>query len=330
MKKRLITIIILLIIGVGITLFLRQNGAEQPARKLTYYGNVEIRDARLAFDEQGLIDAVLVEEGDRIKAGQLLARLKGDKLKALLDQATAQLRVQEQLLQELRNGPRQQEIGQAIAEVEAARVALDNDRTSLQRIAETAAFGASSRQALDDAEAAVKVGEAQLQVKTQALALLKAGTRSEELARAEAQLEAYRANQTYLEQRLQATELHAPQAGVIQSRLLEAGEMAGPSLPVLSVALDAPKWVRIYLPEPDLGLVRVGARAGIVCDSFPSRSFSGHLGFISSVAEFTPKTVETTDLRTKLVYEARIVVDEGSELLKLGMPVTVILEEQVR
>ncbi len=328
MKKRLIPIIILLIILVGITFFLRQNGTGQAARELTYYGNVEIRDARLAFDEQGLLEAVLVEEGERVAPGQLLARLKAKKLKALYDQAAAQVRGQQQLLLKLRNGPRQQEIGQATAEVEAARVALDNARKALLRIRETAAFGASSRQALDDVESAVKVSDAQLRVKMQVLALLKAGTRSEELAQAEAQLEAYRANLAYLEQRLKATELHAPEAGVIQSRLLEAGEMAGPSLPVVSVALDAPKWVRIYLPEPDLGRVAVGSKASIVSDSFLSRSFSGHLGFISSVAEFTPKTVETTDLRTKLVYEARVVVDEGSELLKLGMPVTVTLEEQ--
>jgi len=112
---------------------------------------------------------------------------------------------------------------------------------------------------------------------------------------------------------------------VIQSRILEVGEMAGPSRPAFILALTDPKWARTYVPEPDLGRLHEGMRAKITSDTWPNKTFGGRIGFISSVAEFTPKTVESTDLRTKLVYEVRVLVDDPKDQLRLGMPVTVTI-----
>ena len=120
--------------------------------------------------------------------------------------------------------------------------------------------------------------------------------------------------------------LTSPSAGVIQNRILEPGEMASPNRPVVTMALTDPKWVRAYVPEPDLGRINLGMKAEILNDSFPNQKFEGWIGFISPVAEFTPKTVETEDLRTKLVYEVRVYVHDSKDLLRLGMPVTVIVD----
>jgi len=109
---------------------------------------------------------------------------------------------------------------------------------------------------------------------------------------------------------------------------LEPGEMAGPTHPVFILALTDPKWVRAYVPEPELGRIRLGMKARVLNDSFPEKSLDGWVGFISPVAEFTPRTVETEDLRTKLVYEARVFVQDEQDLLRLGMPVTVLIDEK--
>jgi HlyD family secretion protein len=106
--------------------------------------------------------------------------------------------------------------------------------------------------------------------------------------------------------------------------------MASPDRPVVTLALTDPKWVRAYVPEPDLGRIKLGMTAKIMSDSFPDQTFDGWIGFISPVAEFTPKTVETEDLRTKLVYEVRVFVYDSKDLLRLGMPVTVIVDSTVR
>jgi HlyD family secretion protein len=128
-----------------------------------------------------------------------------------------------------------------------------------------------------------------------------------------------------LDIRLSDTELKAPSAGVIQSRLIEPGEMVSPTRPAFTLALTDPKWVRAYVSEPDLGRVKEGQSATVISDSWPDQQFTGRIGFISPAAEFTPRSVETTDLRTSLVYEVRVWVEDPENKLRLGMPATVEL-----
>jgi len=180
---------------------------------------------------------------------------------------------------------------------------------------------------LDDARAQAEVDQAQLKVKEKALDLALEGPRKEDIAAAKKKLESFKASLSLLKIRLADMTLTAPAAGVIQNRILEPGDMANANRPVFTLALIDPKWVRAYVPEPDLGVIRLGMKAGILSDSFPDRTFDGWVGFISPVAEFTPKTVETTDLRTKLVYEVRVYVHDPNDLLRLGMPVTVTVDK---
>lgn len=328
MKKKIVILAAILVIAaIGISTgrwwYLRNSGNGP----LTLYGNVEIRDALLAFNEQEIITEVLVEEGDSVHAGQELARLRSKGLQEQLAEARAQLEAQAQVVQRLENGSRPQEIQQARAEVSSAEVRLKNAETSLRRLKLTTDAGASSRQALDDAQALMEEELAQLNVKQQNLALVLEGPRKEDVEQAKMQLEANRSRVAYYEERIAETVLKAPSDGVIQSRILEPGEAAGPTRPAFDMAITDPKWIRAYVSEKNLGLIKEGMAAKIYSDTWPGKSFPGQVGFISSVAEFTPQNVETPDLRTNLVYEVRVIVQDPENSLRLGMPVTVTFEE---
>ena len=325
--KRVIPAAMLIAIGVLGGWWLFQMQKHESASEITIYGNIDIRNVDLAFIELERISEVLVEEGDRVDPGRILARQQTKRLEAQIEEAQARIAAQQQVVNRLEAGTRPQEIAQARAEVEAARVKAKNSRQNFERIRITSETGATSRQAGDDARAQSNVDEAQLRVKEKALNLALEGPRKEDVAAAKATLASLEAALTLLNIRLADMALTAPATGVIQNRILEPGDMGSPTRPVFTLALIDPKWVRAYVPEPDLGFIRLGMKARILSDSFPDRTFEGWIGFISPVAEFTPKAVETTDLRTKLVYEVRIYVHDTKDLLRLGMPVTATVDK---
>lgn len=331
MKRPLIVVIVLALIAgaAAMAWFWLKSGVRQ-GTSLTLYGTIEIRDARLAFNEQQIVIEVLAEEGDAVSTGQVLAKLRSDLLKDQLAGALANLEAQNQVINRLKAGTRQQEIEQARAEVEAAKVRVSNIKKNLQRLQKTSRVGASSEQALDDTTAQLDAEQSQLEVRRQTLNLALEGPRREDIAEAEARGKALEAEVALLRHRLEDTVLTASAPGIIQSRILEPGEMAGPTRPAFILALTDPKWVRAYIPEPDLGRLQEGMSASVFSDSWPDRSFRGQVGFISPEAEFTPKSVETTDLRTKLVYEVRVLVDDPDNQLRLGMPVTVNIAEEAK
>ena len=331
--KRFFKIVVLAVIFVTVAVlaawwFIKNNNNPSGA-ELKIYGNIDIRDANLAFNEQERIAQVLVEEGDRVQAGQVLARLQTHRLEARIREAEAQIAAQGDTVNRLETGTRWQEIEQARAELAAAKATVRNSRLNFERIKKTSGAGATSEQALDNARAQLDVDQAQLKVKEKALNLALEGPRKEDISAARNHLEALKASLSLLKIRLSDMTLTSPSAGVIQNRNLEPGEMASPDRPVVTLALTDPKWVRAYVPEPDLGRIKLGMKAKILSDSFPDQIFEGWIGFISPVAEFTPKTVETEELRTKLVYEMRVFVHDSKDMLRLGMPVTVIIDRMV-
>jgi HlyD family secretion protein len=327
--KRFIRVIILVVLVLAVVLavrwFLQANG-NPSASELRIYGNIDIRKANLAFNEQERIDQVLVEEGDRVTEGQVLARQQTNRLEAQIREIQAKIAAQQEVVKRFEAGTRPQEIEQARAEVAAARAQVKNTMKSYERIRQTSEAGATSQQALDNIRAQLDVDQAQLTVKEKALNLALEGPRKEDVAAARNNLETLKASLSLLKIRLADMTLTSPSAGVIQNRILEPGEMASANRPVVTMALTDPKWVRAYVPEPDLGRINLGMKAEILSDSFPNQKFEGWIGFISPVAEFTPKTVETEDLRTKLVYEVRVYVHDSKDSLRLGMPVTVIVD----
>lgn len=329
MKRGLRIIILLLILGVGGGVSYWKYKPEQtPAGDtVTLYGNIDLRTVNLAFNEQEMVKEVLVDEGDKVEKGQLLAKLRENKLLAQLQEAEAMAAAQKEALRLLVAGTRPQEIDRIEAQLEAARVRVVNDDRFANRLTVTSKTGASSLQDLDDAMAELDVAKAEYLVVKESLALAKEGFRSEKIAEARAVLQARQAKVTLLQERLKDTSLYAPAPGIIESRIMEPGEVAVPGRTAFSLALMAPKWVRAYLPEPDLGLVAQGMEAMVYSDSFQD-AFEGKVGFISSAAEFTPKFVQTTELRTQLVYETRIWVADPKNRLRLGMPVTVVVKKR--
>jgi HlyD family secretion protein len=301
---------------------------ESAPRELVIYGNVDLRQVQLSFNNSERIAAVLVQEGDRVRQGQLLARLDTSRLEPQVAQAEAQAAAQRQVVQRLRSGSRPEEIAQARANVASAKADAENARQQYERIksaAEMSAGRAVRQQDVDTARAALQVAEAKLVVNQRALDLAVIGPRKEDIAEAEARLRADEAQLALLRQQLVDAQLPAPMDAVVRTRILEPGDMASPQKPVFSLAITDPKWVRAYVSEPDLGKVHQGMAAAVVVDSFPQRRFDGWVGFISPVAEFTPKTVQTEELRTSLVYEVRVFVKDPSDELRLGMPATVYL-----
>jgi len=327
--KIITTVILLLIVAVTIGWRLFATHAKRP-NVVTLFGNVEIRDAQLAFKEQERITEVFVDEGERVSKGQVLAQLDENRIKKQIEEAEAIVAAQNEVVKRLENGTRDEEIQQIRAQVAVSLTRLQNDRQRLQRLAKTAAIGATSQQGLDDARARVNVERAQLEADHQALKLALAGPRQEEIQEAKARLKARQDALDLLRIRLRDMTLNSPADGIIRSRIMEPGEMATPSAPVLTLALTDPKWVRAYIPEPDLGRISPGMAATVTVDAFPGRGFGAWIGSISPVAEFTPRSVETTDLRTKLVYEVRVFVKDTENQLRLGMPVTVTVDRQVK
>ncbi|MDR2155405.1 MAG: HlyD family efflux transporter periplasmic adaptor subunit [Burkholderiaceae bacterium] len=290
---------------------------------LTLYGNVDFRQASVPFNGSERITEILVEEGALVEKGQLLARLDTSRLLPQLKQAEAALQAQQAAVQRLQNGTRKEEIAQARASLKSAQADAVNATAQYERSRALGPAAAISRQDMDQAKAAADMAAAKVEVSQNALKLAVVGPRAEDIAQARAQLRGFEAQLALLRQQVADAELRAPFDAVVQSRLMEPGELASPAKPVFSLATTGTKWVRAYVSAPGLSRVRQGQPARIVIDSQPNQALDGWVGFISSVAEFTPKTVQTEDLRTSLVYEVRVFVSDAGNVLRLGMPATV-------
>ncbi len=324
--KRWVAVLIVLAVAAGLAWWLTHRQAARTA--LVLYGNIDLRQVDLAFHDSERVAAVYVEEGDRVRRGQILARLDERRLLPQLAQAQAAVAAQQDVVARMHHGSRPEEIAQARANVMLAHADVRSDSLKYQRLlalSKASAGRAVSRQDLDDAQAAAEEAQARLNVNLKALDLAVLGPRKEDVAQAEAQLRGDQAQAALLCQTVADAELRAPLNAVVRSRIAEPGDMASPQTTAFTLAITDPKWVRTYLPEPDLGRVRPGMRASIVFDAFPNRRFEGWVGFISPVAEFTPKTVETPELRSSLVYELRVFVRDPDDVLRLGMPATVYL-----
>jgi HlyD family secretion protein len=325
MKRNVLVILVALVAVTATGAAWWLGGCGDPSPELVLYGNVDLRQVELAFNNSERIAAVLVQEGDRVRKGEILARLDTSRLLPQVQEAEARVAAQREVVAKLHHGTRPDEIAQARANVEAAKADAINTRAQYERRKTLAQDSAISQQDLDNARAALDVANAKLVLNQKALDLAIAGPRAEDIGEAEAELEEDDAQLALLRKELADCQLVAPVDAVVRARLMEPGEMASPEKPVLSLAVINPKWVRAYVTEPDLGKLQTGMAASITVDSFPDRQFPGWVGFISPVAEFTPKTVQTVDLRTSLVYEVRVFVKDPADRLHLGSPATVHL-----
>lgn len=323
-RLRLLAIPAILAVAGGAAWFATTDHAGN-GRELVLHGNMDIRQVELAFNASGRVAQVLAHEGDRVQPGQLLARLDTTRLQLSLEQAKALAAAQRSQAAKLRAGSRPEEIRQAAAERDAAQAAAREARQVYERQLDLVAKRFISQQQADSAKNAFDGAQERLKAAEEAYRLAVLGPRREDRAAAEATLAAQDAVVAGLAHDIAEGELHAPEAGIIENRVLEPGDMASPQKTAFTLALTEPRWARVYLPEKALGRIPAGARATIVSDSRPDRKYAGWVGYISPTAEFTPKTVETPELRTTLVYQARVFACDGKEELRQGMPVTVTI-----
>jgi HlyD family secretion protein len=322
--------VLVLLLAIGAYAAWQRSHAAAGPRELTLYGNVDLRQVSLAFDGSDRVAEMRVQEGERVQPGQVLAVLDARTPGLRLRQAQAQAQVLEQALLALRHGSRPEELARAGAQVAGAQAEVERARRQLQRLQATregTGGRAVAQQDLDAAHTQLQVAQSQLDALRQTQRLTRNGARQEDIARAEAQWRAAQADVALLQHQIALAELKAPQAGVVRARLLEPGDMASPQRPAYTLALTSPKWIRAYVDEPQLGRVQPGMAASVSTDADPAHPIAGRVGYISSVAEFTPKTVQTETLRTALVYEVRVQVDDPQDRLRLGMPATVRLAE---
>ena len=323
--KRILVVVVLLLVAGGVFLvYEREDSSDNGSLQL--YGNVDVREVDLTFNNSEHVAELLVQEGDQVTKGQLLARLHRERLEASVAASQASVASHKAALARLEAGSRPEEIRQARADVNAARAKAVDAEITYRRTVTLEAEKAASQQAVDDARSLLEAARADLKVAEEALALAIEGPRVEDIDEARAQLRAQEAQLVLSREVLADADLYAPADGVIRNRLLEVGDMASPQKPVLSMALTNPVWVRAYVPEPMLGRIAEGTAAEISTDSFPGKQYRGWVGYISPTAEFTPKNVETPDLRTRLVYQVRVYVCNPANELRLGMPATVTID----
>ena len=299
--------------------------AKDPNR-IRLYGNVEIRQVLLGFRVSGRVEAVYREEGERVASGDLLGILDPVPYRIKRSEAQGAMLQAKATLEKLHRGFRTEEVQEAAAQRDRVRASLDLAEKDYSRISNLFAKKAIARSDLDRASSQRNALRAELAAAENALALMREGYRKEDIEAAEAAYEAASARFAAAENALSDTELRSPAEGTILTRVTEPGTVVGAGQVVYALALERPVQVRAYIPEPQLGRVRVGMPARIFTDSSPT-PIEGTLTFISPTAEFTPKQVQTEDLRTDLVYRARILVEDDRDgQLKNGMPVTVLMD----
>ncbi len=328
MVKRFAVLVLLLGIGGAGFTFWQHNGTKeaQQSHYLQLHGNIDIRQVDLAINGTERIARLWVEEGDEVVPGQKMAQLELGRFRLAVAAASKAVEAQRQLVAKLETGSRPEEIAKAQADYEAAVAVQEEAKQSYERIRSLAENNAASQQQLDDATAAYRSAQARVQSAKATLDLVRAGPRTEEIAQAKAVLGQRRTELRLARHLLADATLLAPHPGIVQSRILEVGDMATPQKTVYTLALHDPVWVRAYVEEIDLGRIREGMHALILTDSFPDKQYEGWIGYISPTAEFTPKPVETSEVRTKLVYQIRVFANNPMRELRLGMPATVRID----
>lgn len=292
--------------------------------RIVLQGNVDVRQVNLSFKVAGRIAEMAVDEGDRVEAGKVVASLEKSYFADEVRLARARVTAQTAVVARLENGTRPEEIAQARAAVAEREAGVALTEATLNRQQELAGRGVSPHQRHDEATAAAGQARAALKSAQETLKLAELGPRREDIDAAKAQLEAENAVLAQAERRLADADLIAPSKGVVLTRIREPGAIVGAGETVYAVTIVSPVWVRTYVAEPDLGRIRPGMPVEVRTDS--GNTYRGQIGFISPVAEFTPKSVETKELRTSLVYRLRVVIEGETAGLLQGMPVTVLVK----
>ena len=291
----------------------------------TLFGNVEIRQVDLAFNSEGTVTELGKREGDRVATGEVIARLDDATYRSGVSLADARRAAAQAQLDKLLHGTRIEDIDQARANTDAAEASLANAQATYARQTSLAATNATTRQLVDDAKRALDSAQAAVAQTKAALAEAVTGPRAEDIDAARAQLHEAEASLELAQTQLGRTVLKSPTDGIVMTRVIEPGTVVLPNSSVYSVAIAGEVWVRAFVPEPMLGRATPDTEVLMTTDSRPDRPYHGRIGYVAPASEFTPKTVETPELRTQLVYRIRVRIGDPDDGIRQGQPVTIRL-----
>jgi len=316
---------LIILLAMLATYLWRQRGANDPSAAFSLSGNVDVHQVELAFRVSGRISAVKVQEGDKVGAGQVLAELDPVPFRTDVDSAKADLAQAQAQLDKTRRGFRVEEVAQARANAAQRAADLENARVTLRRQEQLVAAGLVTHQQIDDAQARVHMSEAALAASREQLALELRGSRIEDIEAQEATVASAQARLEKAQTALADATLLAPSKGIISVRAREPGAIVQAGQTVYTLTLNDPVWIRAYVSQPRLGRIKPGMPVNVTIDSMPGRQYDGTVGFISPEAEFTPKTVQTEQVRDDLVYRIRVIASDPDNVFRQGMPVTVLI-----
>jgi len=325
MNRKIILVFIILVAAAAAVFFLVKR-APRNTDELKVSGTMEVTSVELSFKVGGRLIQRLVDEGQMVTTGQLVARLEDDELKDERSVRSADQRAAKAGLADLQAGSRREEIAQgeaALARMKADAERLAKDAVRVENLYKREVVPLkdleAARAGRDTSAAAVREAEERLR-------LLRIGPRPDAVQERRARADAAGAGLSLAETRLAQSSLTSPLAGLVLAKHAEPGEMLAPGAPVVTVGKMDEIWLRAYIPESELGRVKVGQTARVSVDSWPGRVFDGRISFISPQSEFTPKNVQTEKERVKLVYRIKITLANPKMELKPGMPADAVIE----
>jgi HlyD family secretion protein len=319
MNKILIAAAVLIVLAAGVILVSSLVNRDDSGT-ISVSGNIEVTTVELSFKIPGRVSERLLDEGEMVKSGQVVAKLDPADLVHEMASRRAEVQGARAMLTELETGYRKEDIAQAEAvlqriEAEAERIRIDFGRQ--QQLFKKEVISARD---FDASRAAYEESQASVREARERLNLLRSGPRKETIDQARARLRSAEEILALAETRLGYATLVSPVNGLVLSKNIEPGEQVAAGTPVITVGMLDEVWVRAYISETDLGRVMVGQKATVTTDSYPDKKYPGRISFISSEAEFTPKSVQTEKERVKLVYRIKIVIPNRDGELKPGMP----------
>jgi HlyD family secretion protein len=328
MRRRVVIGIaaLLVLAGAGWLVY-RQFTGTRPD-KLIVYGNVDIRQVNLGFRVSGRLKEMKSEEGDVVQAGDVIAVLDDGPYQDQVHLAEAQVAQAQASYSKMVNGFRLEEIEQARAQLAQAKANYDNAVRTFEREDKLLQTHVISQSDYDAATSSRDSLKAMVQSAQANLNLELAGNRKEDIDNAKAQLDNAQANLDNAKRNLTDCQLHASVDGVVITRAVEPGTIVATSTIVYSICETSPVWIRTYVDEGDLGRIYPGMKALVYNDTYANHPYTAQVGFISPVAEFTPKNVETRELRADLVYRLRVILEKPDRHVRQGMPVTVQLLDE--
>jgi HlyD family secretion protein len=325
MKKILLVAAVLIALTAAVIIFSSLSNRNDDGT-INVSGNIEVTTVELSFKLPGRVLERPVDEGQTVTKGEVVARLDPADLRHETASRRAEAQGARAMLTELETGYRKEEIAQAEAvlrriEAEAVRIRIDFGRQ--QQLFKKEVISARDFEA---SRAAYEGSQASVREARERLSLLRSGPRKETIEQARARLRSAEEILALAETRLGYATLVSPVNGLVLSKNIEPGEQVAAGTPVITVGMLDEVWVRAYISETDLGRVKVGQQATVTTDSYPDKKYQGRISFISSEAEFTPKSVQTEKERVKLVYRIKIVIPNPDRELKPGMPADATIE----